>query len=130
MIISYLDRNPNMNGSATVVIKANNLPSIQDALAEVKSIIGYAENIGGGWNSNKTDSNTWNSSSNETPAGPPPTAEPEYVQIDWQAAAKESVSISTNILSICININSMEKNSFRTYRKLRRPKNGPNCHRY
>lgn len=87
-----------MNGMATVTIKGNSLTSVQDALAEVKNIIGYEENGGNGWNSNSMDTSGYNSASTEPPA-PPPTAEPEYEQIDWQAAARESVRKASKISS-------------------------------
>lgn len=52
-------------------------------MAEIREIVGYQpSNIENGW------------SAPPEPAAPPPTAnDDEYVPIDWQAAARESVRI-------------------------------------
>lgn len=81
LICSTSDRNPNYNGKATVTIRGDE-KRVQDALAEVKTIVGHEEN---GWNNH--------SNSIEPPAPPPTADDTEFEVIDWQAAAKECVCI-------------------------------------
>lgn len=91
-IVIALDRNGNQDGKATVEIVGD--PAVaQQVEAEIRQCISESSRFQSNQSSNYMSSS--NNSSFTRPPSPPPQNDDEpkeYVGIDWQAAARESVS--------------------------------------
>lgn len=96
-IVITLDRNANQDGKATVEIVGD--PSVaQTVESEIRQCIGESSRFQSSNQSSNYMSST-NNSSFTRPPSPPPQADAEpFVGIDWQAAARESVSFSIQLL--------------------------------
>lgn len=73
-----VDKNPNHNGMVTVSVSGDN---VQEAISKIKELVGDQKMV-------------------EHSAPEPLQEEEPFVQIDWQAAARESVRLAIFIFSL------------------------------